>query len=399
MCPQEDYNSLEVHILITIELFGGHFVLKYKIDSTNFSGVFDLKNSNIYIDGQKNKLLYNFESNKKKLYILLSKKCNLKCSYCFQKKYNNVEFEIPLYSIIDLVKKHSIDFEEVYLFGGEPLIEENYKAIEMLFSYITNIPIYIFSNGNISKKMKKLLVNNRSKIAGIVITLDGTKEKHDLMRKNPISSSFDNAVDTIQYLSDQNIYVQTQLNISNVNKHDIDALISNLNNDNSTLYNLVLNPIKYTQFSMSPLECLESYIELLRKFPLMDIKINLRPVNNLQKLLTGEKLKKDRCSLESTVVLDFSTGQIYACPQNEASTIGKIQSHQLKFNHNRILSKIQETQFKTEKCINCYYNLLCPFCCPNEKTNHIKCQKEVDALITTFCENFDLFFEMEINNA
>lgn len=126
------------------------------------------------------------------IYIIISQKCNLRCIYCFEKnsdykmhKYNSMSFDIQYYmEFISAVEKLYRNVC-VVLYGGEPLLKENYGAIERIFKFLKNkrIRVRIISNGTLLDQYLNLL-REYNFIENITISLDGTRDIHDIRRKN-----------------------------------------------------------------------------------------------------------------------------------------------------------------------------------------------------------------------
>ena len=71
------------------------------------------------------------------------------------------------------------------LYGGEPLLLQNYNKIEKVLSFAqkNNIKVKIITNGYLLDVFSKLLLKYKRNIDYLLITLDGDKDQHDLTRK------------------------------------------------------------------------------------------------------------------------------------------------------------------------------------------------------------------------
>ena len=124
-----------------------------------------------------------------KVAFILSKDCNLKCKYCYEdfnfgikeKKHMNLE---DAKKAIDFIATHYDSVRTFTFFGGEPLL--NYGIIGDVCEYILSKfkespPIFsIITNGTILND-EILTLLNKYRI-GVFISLDGTKETHDMNR-------------------------------------------------------------------------------------------------------------------------------------------------------------------------------------------------------------------------
>lgn len=128
------------------------------------------------------------------LTLQVTQQCNLRCEYCaYSGIYDNrthsnkrMSFETAKKSI-DFFLDHSRDSESIAFgfYGGEPLLEAS--LIEKCIDYINNnvegkeVNYTITTNGTLlTDDVVDLLKENNVNLA---ISLDGTKEEHDLHRK------------------------------------------------------------------------------------------------------------------------------------------------------------------------------------------------------------------------
>lgn len=124
-------------------------------------------------------------------YIPLTDACNLDCSYCFQKNSNsqrNLHIEVLekiILNISDIVSKlNDEEKSTIVIFGGEPLLPQNYILVERIlsFSHHSKIPVRIITNGTNINHYKSLLKLYKDCIIDLVITVDGEEELHNKKR-------------------------------------------------------------------------------------------------------------------------------------------------------------------------------------------------------------------------
>lgn len=135
--------------------------------------------------------------------------CNLRCKYCYitHKKSDNIMSFDTAKDFIDLLlTTDDMRYSEAVILefiGGEPLIEAKLidriadyfkmRAFELDHDWYWNYRISICTNGvnYSSPEVQNLIKKNYNKIS-VTISVDGTKEKHDLQRVFPDGSgSFD----------------------------------------------------------------------------------------------------------------------------------------------------------------------------------------------------------------
>lgn len=187
--------------------------------------IFLLENNYVYTNGNEEKQreeqvrdLYYKEIKKAgmRFYIMTTKECNLRCSYCFQENFSlQSERQYIKYEMIDEAVKivQNKIFEEseytglpvVYLYGGEPFLTT--KEARGILKYGTNkarmfgIPLGAVTNGtNTVQYLKSFKGVNK----GIfTITLDGTRLYNDKRKKDQDGNgTFDRIVECIQQCLD-----------------------------------------------------------------------------------------------------------------------------------------------------------------------------------------------------
>ena len=139
------------------------------------------------------------------LTFIVTEDCNLRCKYCYitHKSKGKVLSLETAKKFIDYVltakRFHRCRAVILDFIGGEPLLEAELisdicdyfkiRAYEEQLPWYWNYRINISTNGvNYSdQKVQELIKKNEGKIS-IGITIDGTKEKHDLQRVFPDGS-------------------------------------------------------------------------------------------------------------------------------------------------------------------------------------------------------------------
>ena len=313
----------------------------------------------------------------RRIYIIFSKKCNLKCTYCFQKNdvKNDCAFsESDIYNIL----KNEVDkFDEIVLFGGEPFISENINFIKKLLNELPKSNFIVFTNGNYDYNYNILLSQHSDQFNCVVFTIDGIEEIHNRKRINKQGNSFKNAIENLVNINKLGIHSSLQINVYKNNINYIDDFMDYLLNSNIIIDHIELNPVKYVNNALTQRELLTAYFSLKKKYKFLNISLNNRTINNLVYLLTGNDLFINRCGLNTSVVCDFSTKQIYACPQNESSIIGSITNDKLVYSHSKIFREISCIEYSNSNCKNCELNYLCSYGCPYEILNYDNCKEEL----------------------
>ena len=155
---------------------------------------------NLYKVSFINKFSRNIITNPLSMDIFITYRCNLKCSFCWQKeerKSCGINDELSLQDIKNLVndlKKHKINMPFNFS-GGELFVK---KDIFEIFDFLKkeNIDISLATNGTLlnSEKIKKVM--SYPNIKRISFSIDGDAETHDSIRG--IKGTYKKVVDTMK---------------------------------------------------------------------------------------------------------------------------------------------------------------------------------------------------------
>src|SRR5688572_25446266 len=108
--------------------------------------------------------------------------CNCRCVMCDIWKANKNKQEISYETLLDHVAEFkNLNVREVVFSGGEALMHSNlWKLCELLKN--SNIKITLLSTGLLLKKNARNIIDN---IDQVIVSLDGSEEVHDRIRKIP----------------------------------------------------------------------------------------------------------------------------------------------------------------------------------------------------------------------
>lgn len=136
-----------------------------------------------------------YSETQKHILISITERCNLDCTYCFEKNsrsHDVIEVDTAIKIIEnELLSPSKYQYFKIDLFGGEPFLE--FDKIKKICEYIWNrewnkaYGIWTTTNGTlVHGEIKEWLIKNSERIS-CGLSIDGTKETHDLNR----CSSFD----------------------------------------------------------------------------------------------------------------------------------------------------------------------------------------------------------------
>lgn len=144
------------------------------------------------------------------IYLLLTERCNLRCSYCIRGEKNNSELSVEKLNL--LLQANDFSKDQVLLTGGEPLLHENFQKIVQIclqkFKYVAvNTNGLLLDESNIVK-------NSRIHYQ---ISLDGNKVEHDSLRGE---GTFEKVLANLEVLDKREVSynVSSVINKSNCGK-------------------------------------------------------------------------------------------------------------------------------------------------------------------------------------
>lgn len=138
--------------------------------------------------------------------------CNLRCKHCFQKDYSNNFLETE--KAIEIIKKLTDNnVFEISLIGGEPFKHSGIMEI-LEFCKEKELAITIVTNGTL---LDQEIINQLAEIPRLtlVISLDGTREIHDLIRGNNVFDKVESVLKQV-VLKGMAVEVTCTLNAINI---------------------------------------------------------------------------------------------------------------------------------------------------------------------------------------
>jgi uncharacterized protein len=226
---------------------------------------------------------HNINMRTKNITLIITRNCNCKCSYCYQKGKsttisstgNQAINKNQISSIISYAKQISDENElNVIFFGGEPLLE--FKLIRQLidsfrlnFSYIKNLKFIFITNGTLIDNDFLNIFKEHDDLALVQITFDGLKHTHDNIRqlKNG-KGTYDLILGKLSKLVQVADNIKVRINVSKENLCNIEALyeflIDTFPSDKLVPYLAPVRSLNYSSVGnqLSP----EDFWGILRKF-------------------------------------------------------------------------------------------------------------------------------------
>lgn len=337
---------------------------------------------------------------KKRIFYKFSNMCNMSCTYCFQSKDSKKKDDPKIvFENLQRFENNNIfnEYERV-LFGGEPFLKSNLPYIKWLIQN-TEHTFIAFTNGAFDIDLRHFIIENKNRIVGLCISIDGTEDVHNNRRLYRNGNGYKTIIDNIKYLSEDGIIITIQANVDDENLENIEGLIIDLEKSlEISKRNIVfsINPVMDCNGITDEPSLLKAGIYLINKYNNIHININSISLQKIQRALFGEGISTNRCRIGKDIILDLSVGKIYTCSQNVDTVIGE-------FNKEPMIDQAERTKYislsetKSSECNICLYRFFCYFgCVANlDQIDGVNCKKMVYEGISIIFNNFETFFEIE----
>lgn len=299
--------------------------------------VIDIENRNEFL---RNKLLFNAEN----LTLLITKQCNMRCTYCVEKGHyaNQYMSKSVIDSVVDLMNR-STKISQLTLFGGEPLMIENLDIlnylIDKLISSDLHPQIHIMTNGQDLNNDEMLKLFNKCNINNILtyvqFSIDNIKEVND-SRRITINkeSAFDRAISGLHRL--RTIIDKKYISINSVINYDgLDSFYEWCHQLNNMVINNEIGgfSVRYNQIQDTPLSIIErqNFINFYDKICKDYISGSLtrrsfKSITNIQRITCNDSsIDSDSgCSAGLNSFTITPNGDVLICYMLEDMVIGNV---------------------------------------------------------------------------
>ncbi|MCR5420293.1 MAG: thioether cross-link-forming SCIFF peptide maturase [Lachnospiraceae bacterium] len=317
----------------------------------------------------------------KALCLHISHDCNLACKYCFAQEgeYHQSKRELMSYEVgkqaLDFLVKNSGERHnlEVDFFGGEPLM--NFEVVKQLVEYGRSIEKTYNKEFRFTLTTNGVLLNDEilefanKEMSNLVLSIDGRKEIHDLMRPfRGGQGSYDKIVDKFKKAAESrdqmNYYVRGTFTRNNLDFSEDVKHLADLGFEQISVEPVVAELTEDYAIREEDLpQILEQYDKLA--LDLIDRKKKGKPVNFFHFMidLTGGPCVAKRlsgCGSGTEYLSVTPTGDLYPCHQ----FVGK-DEFKLGDVYNGIVNTSVQNEFKLcnvyakEKCKDCFAKFYC----------------------------------------
>jgi len=298
------------------------------------------------------------------VYLVLTEQCNLACSHCIRESSpyrKEISEKGMLVSAIKQIHK-SFPHALVSLTGGEPTIHKDFRSL-LSQCLLIGLNVSINSNGVTSFFKSEQLekwINFRN--LSIQISLDGTAEKHDLIRG---SGTHQKALATIKRIRDVGIKCCVSSTVTSMDFFDnIDVFFNDL--DPLGLAHISIKRATYAGRASHGMEIdSPTWNEMVYKVREIKNKtqVKIAPMfdfSQLDKLSLSEinKIKVPKsanCGAGINKIYIYPNGDLCGCTCFKKLPIGNLYKNSI----NEILEEYQPITVKHSSCSNCRYWRLC----------------------------------------
>jgi uncharacterized protein len=321
--------------------------------------------------------------------FILTYKCNLSCTYCYQHEIRKDEslpsmdeafveefFRRYLKKLFPRCHKKNINFQ---LFGGEPLLPANRAVIERILKYAKKYgsPVSTATNAAALPQMLDLVGPDAGKIQSLQVTLDGAPSFHDRTRvPRSGAPTFEGMIRSIHALIGAKARVTIRIHLHPDGLEPTRALVRHLDREGILghegvyAYFAPINSFDGSDVSVTyfePFSEIFQYVAMRQKAPPSTFARGLSGIMDATVMRTVLRSRYCAAGAGLLRVVD-PRGDIYDCFEeagNKARRIGALSDGEIRyFKLNG--SYRRRHILNMPECLKCSIALYCGGGCPNQ---------------------------------
>lgn len=335
------------------------------------------------------------------LYIVFTRNCNLRCSYCYQAKSDKNITKETIDRIIDfIIDNPKINY--INLFGGEAFTQLEMidyfidELIKVKNNFHREFNLYSNTNGTIYNDKFINIINKISNnfLFRYAVSIDGNKQFHDSKRKTTSGKpTYDLIINNIKKirLNSPKTHIDFHTVIQNEMCNDFYKIAKEICRNplfEWGAFEFLMKIDGKCHYTLKEMENIYSGIMKLNKegYSLEFLQVRF---NNLLKSIDyryNNFLKeKEFCpNGQTTLAIDYD-GRAYPCDfyltldreEQDKYYIYDLKTKKYRDNYNRLLNAIKETDEEKERCIDCKAKQFC-YICTGVKEIHPNCGLDIE---------------------
>ena len=323
--------------------------------------------------------------------VVVTYDCNFRCPYCFEKGIKKdtttftKEMTDKLYkTILEIAPEKKLRNNTIVLYGGEPLLKENKKAVTYLVAKVKELGFKFsaITNGYDLDCYEDLL--GPDSICYIQITIDGMQELHNQKRIHRCGlPTFDRIIQNVGLALEKNVRVSIRVNTDRNNiqqLNELQQLFTEKGYTNNKLFYMYSALLRHHEDNAVPQNILsqEEYIKQIKDY---NVKCSHHDYGLSNKISTAIKqnrpisLESSFCGAQNNGFVMDSLGCIYPCWEvinQKGHLLGMFHNRTATW-HNEALHKWRSNAIVTSDCIKCKYVFLCRGGCPAHQLEKKRC--------------------------
>lgn len=358
------------------------------------------------------KVLHKVQSKEESVVIAPSYNCNFRCPYCFEhnllkhgnewmSKIMDKDTVDDIFKYIDKLIMDGKKISSVTLFGGEPLLMQNYNIVKYIVNKCNErkLKIKAISNGYDLDHFQDLL--SQDMISEIQITIDGIGENHNKRRfLKGGKETFNKIVDNICLALDKNINITVRTNVDTSNLDKMEEIKKFFEDKNWTKRSNFHNYFKCVHQCYVKSEKKVNDVEIMReiskkvddihRFELDSMYTTwMRAFGQMFKTKGYSPVRGGYCGGTLGMFVVDSFRDVYACWEvigEKDKVIGTLGQNGKVVYNDKSNAWRNRTVDRIEECKECKYALFCAGGCPAhaEVVN--------GNMNTAYCEDFKEIF-------
>ncbi|NLR62481.1 radical SAM protein [Chitinophaga polysaccharea] len=314
-----------------------------------------------------------------------SMNCNFKCWYCYETHVKNSRLTPEMIDrinafITQTANQEGMNYFQLAFFGGEPLLYFQKEVVPLIDTYIrecrkNNLQtgISFTTNGYLINQEFIDYFNNNNISCTLQITLDGYKEKHDLVRfVSANKGSYDKIIENVKLLISNKFFVRLRINYTDMNIEGSHLIAQEFD---SIPYELRQQFLMMDYHRVWQNDAIDNTFLVLDnnvgKIQEMGVKVSSKySPNSVRESCYADK--------RNSAVINYN-GDLFKCTARDFTTAkraGYLDSDGTLVWENDYLERRMNIKFKNKPCLSCKIMPLCNGGCSQHAMEHFESGSE-----------------------